>query len=625
MSNTDDKNNDEAGNGPTTPPHPLICFESNHPPRLLPSPSLESTTVTLIHRAFSNSYYNASLLDYSPSLLPKGFADPQRWVSLTLTQRGSSRGRQFDRLGSVWLAGVEVWRTDNPEPTVGGVVWTTRREVDRYYDLFKGEGRLVFDYPNIVNDVYTGVLDITLELEVTQLKREFTATSSSATMPPSHRPLSGRSPRLLPLSKRNDTGDSKWAYPSERAITRHISLPRTTQWALVEVYASGTAGDEFWYTGAPDSVVDKAPKEAGLTPRGPYREVQVKVDGILAGIASPYAVIFTGGISPLMWRPQVYVDASLPPNLAGEQALIPPFLWPSTPPPVAVPGQRRAYGAYRQPTYLFDVSPFLGILADGAEHEVELSILSAEKNGSIPESWFLSGNIQYATSERKEEREETWQAKLGNPEVRETHPREGLVSTGKVKEGGDEIEASVRGKRSLSVVARGRDEAGAQRSIEVEYSFDFSNTQHYTNGGNTSVITQLSTGSSSSHHSSLPFLDISYSLPLTVRQSFSPSSGQLNTTVAHSYDQTLKASDSLLKSWPEHAGQQSVKTTQHSEAEATIVENKVTAGVGSGEQSYEYTDSANNTFREHTAVYNGSVTTAQRQGNLASLADPIQA
>lgn len=257
-------------------------------------------------------------------------------------------------------------------------------------------------------------------------------------------------------------------------------------------------------------------------------------------------------------------------------------------------------------------------MADGAEHEVELSILSAEKNGSIPESWFLSGNIQYATIERNE-KEETWQAKLGNPEVRETHPREGLVSTGKVKEGGDEIEASVRGKRSLSVVARGRDEAGAQRSIEVEYFFDFSNTQHYTNGGNTSVstlcppfgpfpsrsppsdfalpplsplpsprsqvITQLSTGSSSSLHSSLPFLDISYSLPLTVRQSFSPSSGQLNTTVAHSYDQTLKASDSLLKSWPEPAGQQSVRTRQNSEAEATIVENKVTAGVGRGEQS----------------------------------------
>lgn len=324
MSSTDDKNNDEAENGPTSPPRPLICFESNHPPRLLPSPSLESTTVTLIHRAFSNSYYNASLLDYSPSLLlPKGFADPERWVGLTLTQRGSSRGRQFDRLGSVWLAGVEVWRTDNPEPTVGGVAWTTRREVDRYYDLFKGEGRLIFDYPNIVNDVYTGVLDITLELEVTQLKHDFTSKSSSATTSPSHRPLSGRSPRLLPLSKRNDTGDSKWASPSERAITRDISLPRTTQWALVEVYASGTAGDEFWYTGAPDSVVDKAPKEVGLTPRGPYREVQVKVDGMLAGIASPYAVIFTGGISPLMWRPQVYVDASLPPDLAGEQALIP--------------------------------------------------------------------------------------------------------------------------------------------------------------------------------------------------------------------------------------------------------------------------------------------------------------
>lgn len=278
---------------------PLVCFEDNHPPRLLPSDDLESTTVTLVHRAFANSYYNASLLDYDPShLLPTHFANPSKWVGLTLQQHGTSRGRQFDRLGSVFLAGIEVWRTDNPEPvnTTGGIVWTTTREVNRYYDVFSKPNKLVFDFPNIVNDVYTGVLDITLSLTVTQLKAGVTAR---------HEPLCKRTPSLIPLSRRNETGDSKWAVPGEEAITSGITLPRNTSWALVEVYASGTAQDEFWYTGAPDVVYEKAPKEDGLTPRGPYREIQVSVDGTLAGIAAPYAVIFTGGISPLMWRPQV--------------------------------------------------------------------------------------------------------------------------------------------------------------------------------------------------------------------------------------------------------------------------------------------------------------------------------
>lgn len=35
---------------------------------------------------------------------------------------------------------------------------------------------------------------------------------------------------------------------------------------------------------------------------GPFREVRLLVDGVLAGAAFPYAVIFTGGIVPTAWR-----------------------------------------------------------------------------------------------------------------------------------------------------------------------------------------------------------------------------------------------------------------------------------------------------------------------------------
>ena len=36
--------------------------------------------------------------------------------------------------------------------------------------------------------------------------------------------------------------------------------------------------------------------------QGPFREVRILVDGQVAGIAFPYAVIFTGGIIPTAWR-----------------------------------------------------------------------------------------------------------------------------------------------------------------------------------------------------------------------------------------------------------------------------------------------------------------------------------
>jgi hypothetical protein len=35
---------------------------------------------------------------------------------------------------------------------------------------------------------------------------------------------------------------------------------------------------------------------------GPFRELRVLVDGQVAGVAFPYAVIFTGGINPSVWR-----------------------------------------------------------------------------------------------------------------------------------------------------------------------------------------------------------------------------------------------------------------------------------------------------------------------------------
>ena len=45
---------------------------------------------------------------------------------------------------------------------------------------------------------------------------------------------------------------------------------------------------------APDQLVKDMGKKAGLLGRGAYREVQLAVNGKLAGVILPYPVIFTG-------------------------------------------------------------------------------------------------------------------------------------------------------------------------------------------------------------------------------------------------------------------------------------------------------------------------------------------
>lgn len=92
-------------------------------------------------------------------MLPEGCNDPSLWVFTELTMSGNVSGRQFDRLGSVQLDGTEVLRTDNPEPTPAGIQWSFTKEMNKYFDLFRIDRSLVFDFPNIVNDQYTGACE----------------------------------------------------------------------------------------------------------------------------------------------------------------------------------------------------------------------------------------------------------------------------------------------------------------------------------------------------------------------------------------------------------------------------------------------------------------------------------
>ncbi|PWN87593.1 hypothetical protein FA10DRAFT_216948, partial [Acaromyces ingoldii] len=331
-------------------------YEINVPTRVLPEKEgFRSCTVKLLEHTFVNSYGHPYIGKYSPSLLDDPVCkDPTEWQFIELTVEGSVSGRQFDRLGSIQLDGIEVLRTDNPEPSTNITQWKFSKEMNRYYDVFRKDRNLVFDFPNIVNDVYTGSLAMTVSF-----------TAYVADIPSPRRKLSEASAIVLPLSKQNQTDNSFFALggdgttPADDGITK-LRFPPNARSALVEIYASGTATDEFWYSNIPDKIYNQVGGDAAslFYPRGPYREIQVLIDGRLAGFAMPFPVVFTGGINPLLWRPSV------------------------------------AFGAFDQPTYLVDITPFLGQLTDDAEHEIQLKVVSAEESQEIDASWFVSGNVQ---------------------------------------------------------------------------------------------------------------------------------------------------------------------------------------------------------------------------------------
>ena len=82
---------------------------------------------------------------------------------------------------------------------------------------------------------------------------------------------------------------------------------------------------------------------------GSYRQIEVYIDGLAAGILYPFPVVYTGGVNPLLWRP-----------LTGIYS-------------------------FNIPPYEFDLTPFAGVLNDGKAHQLSIVVLGNSDEGS----WFV--------------------------------------------------------------------------------------------------------------------------------------------------------------------------------------------------------------------------------------------
>ena len=259
-------------------------------------PAGRSCEVTLAQAQFRDfTPYKGT---YTP---PDGCGD--RWSKVVLRLDGKVKGRQFDRLGYLHVGGVEILRTSTPEPSPDGIEWSVEKDVTRYSDTFRQGRDVEMLIGNVVDDTYTGVIDVKATLT-------FYAAQGKVARTPD---------RVLTLQ--NGT----------------LTTPRNSERIVAEVYATGSGGgcEEYWYLTVPDA----APYSCKAD-HGPYREVQIKVDGQLAGIAEPFPTVWTGGWSN-------------------------PFLW------YVIPGPR----AFDIKPIEYDLTPFAGLLNDGRPHQVDVSVV----------------------------------------------------------------------------------------------------------------------------------------------------------------------------------------------------------------------------------------------------------
>ncbi|KAL4985044.1 peptide N-acetyl-beta-D-glucosaminyl asparaginase amidase A-domain-containing protein [Aspergillus falconensis] len=305
--------------------------------------------ILLLNHVFGYSYGQPPYIDIN--LYFPGYYDPPSCdfdtvrINLTVT----SRGRQFDRLAHMWLGDVEVFRTSTAEPTADGIIWSYIKDLSQYNVLWHEPQKLIFDLGNLIDDIYTGSFNVTLMAQFSHEKNVRVADD------------------VIPISTRSSALNLSSAFnvPSQEAKVSYRFDSRVSR-ALVSISACGQSTEEFWWSNVFSSDTETFDNTVSeLYGYSPFREIQLYIDGILAGVVWPFPIIFTGGVSPGFWRPIVGIDAF----------------------------------DLRMPE--IDISPFLPLLTDGFYHSFEIRVvgLDVSTNGTATLStevgsyWVVSGNI----------------------------------------------------------------------------------------------------------------------------------------------------------------------------------------------------------------------------------------
>jgi Peptide N-acetyl-beta-D-glucosaminyl asparaginase amidase A len=281
-------------------------------PSIVRPPTTSCTTTVMQDFAFNSSVGQGI---FNGTLAPPA-ACPGPWSKIVLDFTGKVAGRQFDRLMNVWVGGAQVFQSSTPEPDPDGITWHVEHDATPYSSLFAQSEPIKVELQNYVTDIYTGVIYGTLKVTYYQ--------SAAAYPAPAH------ADEVIGFPN----ADSAYFYGPNDVSSTPVTFPRNLTRAYLELYLKGNSCDEFWFGSQPDDFAGPN----GLCGGGAFREVQVSIDGQLAGVAWPFPFIFTGGVNPWLWRPMPAVNA------------------------------------FDMPPQVVDLTPYVGLLTDGQPHTISLRV-----------------------------------------------------------------------------------------------------------------------------------------------------------------------------------------------------------------------------------------------------------
>ncbi|RHY27118.1 hypothetical protein DYB25_012853 [Aphanomyces astaci] len=281
--------------------------------------------VTLVkNHTYAHSYNKPYKGEFSP---PSCYDDPDYSLVYLRYKANVDPGRQFDRLAAVWVGNHPVLRTTTQEPNrVLGPHWEIFREISQYRALFGKNGNVTASLDNVVNDVYTSSFYVTITVEFYKKDPSQHVVQRVPYAPD----------QIVPIFKSNDT--YPWFNVQPNTLGKNFNLvtfPKNLDGLYLELFTSHHGCDEFHYTNPPNEL--KATLNADCA-GGSFREVQILLDNEIVGAVWPFPLIYTGGMSPALWRPIVSI------------------------------------GGFEAPTYIIDLTPYVAKVLDGKPHNVSFAV-----------------------------------------------------------------------------------------------------------------------------------------------------------------------------------------------------------------------------------------------------------
>ncbi|SSD60384.1 uncharacterized protein SCODWIG_02145 [Saccharomycodes ludwigii] len=306
-------------------------------------------------------------------------------------------GTQYDRLLHVFINNITIWRSSTVEPFNRTDIHSRSvKDITKYIKLFKNnkELEMVFQLDNIVTAKLDGVFSVELNVNYYNLTKENydeQTTESEKFLkdvlldhvnpyssPDFLEPLISTQ-RITPLLYYPHTQIQRPYSHSLKPFIESLD-PKNTIKISAEVFLNGNAAEEFWYSNVLDKYAGRFSKQGHeLLGHGPMRTLNVYLTTEppnkslksdkgqnprkLIHSVIPNPTIFTGGISPPLWKPVVSI------------------------------------GAFDLTPILIDLTPYMNELLFNSEKEwfLEFEIASSFDTDSyketIGENWILSGNL----------------------------------------------------------------------------------------------------------------------------------------------------------------------------------------------------------------------------------------